>query len=60
MVQRSEVEKQLYGAVKHTIRPSENDLDAVVRGEPVALIAPPTQQWDISFRSADPDRDEWM
>lgn len=60
MVQRSEIEKQLYDAVKHTIRPTEQDLAAVVRGEQVPLIAPPTQQWDISFYSDDPDRDEWM
>lgn len=60
MVQRSEIEMQLYEAVKHTIRPTEQDLEAVMRGEQVPLIAPPSQQWDISFYSDDPDRNDGM
>jgi len=49
MVQRSEVEKQLYGAVKHTIRPSESDLDAVLNGEPVPLTRPASGSFDVAF-----------
>ncbi|MEF9411332.1 hypothetical protein AB0P13_23165 [Rhodococcus pyridinivorans] len=49
MVQRSEVEKQLYEAVKHTIRPSESDLEAVLHGEPVPLSRPASGSFDLAF-----------
>lgn len=36
MVERSHVEKQLYDAIKDGIRPSESELEAIVRGESVS------------------------
>ncbi|UTM39722.1 hypothetical protein MX572_23695 (plasmid) [Rhodococcus pyridinivorans] len=36
MVERSHLEKQLYDAIKHGIRPSESELDAIVSGESVS------------------------
>lgn len=32
MTEPSHVEKQLYDAIKHSIRPSESDLEAIVNG----------------------------
>ncbi|MBF4478272.1 hypothetical protein IRZ34_10910 [Rhodococcus rhodochrous] len=32
----SQVEKQLYDAIKHGIRPSESELEAIVGGESVS------------------------
>ncbi|MGW5322553.1 hypothetical protein [Rhodococcus pyridinivorans] len=32
----SRVEKQLYDAIKHDIRPSESELEAIVSGESVS------------------------
>ena len=36
MVERSHVEKQLYDAIKHGIRPCESELEAIVSGESVS------------------------
>lgn len=35
MSNRSETEQKLYDAIKHCIRPSESELEAIVRGESV-------------------------
>lgn len=40
MVERSHVEKQLYDAIKHGIRPSESELEAIVGGESVPGRSP--------------------
>ncbi|MCT7293969.1 MULTISPECIES: hypothetical protein [Rhodococcus] len=40
MVERSHVEKQLYDAIKHDIRPSESELKAIVSGESVSRSQP--------------------
>lgn len=49
MVERSHVEKQLYDAIKHTIRPSEDDLEAIVTGEQVPLSRRQPRPVDITF-----------
>ncbi|WP_175428186.1 hypothetical protein [Rhodococcus pyridinivorans] len=36
MTERSEADKQLYDAIKHGIRPSESELEAIVSGESVS------------------------
>lgn len=39
-VERSRVEKQLYDAIKHDIRPSESELKAIVSGESASRSQP--------------------
>jgi len=41
MVDRSQVEKQLYDAIKHGIRPSESELEAIMSGESVSRSQSP-------------------
>ncbi|ETT24081.1 hypothetical protein RAJCM14343_0456 [Rhodococcus aetherivorans] len=56
MVQRSEVEKQLYDATKHLHRPSEGDLDAIVNGE--CPTRPVRDRIDVGF-ATDTAGDVW-
>lgn len=56
MVERSHVEKQLYDAIKHGIRPSESELEAIVGGESVPRSQSPAV--DFGFPD-DAERDEF-
>jgi len=56
MVDRSHVEKQLYDAIKHGIRPSESELEAIVGGESVPRSQSPAV--DFVFPD-DAERDEF-
>lgn len=45
--ERSNAEKQLYDMTKHLHRPSESDLEAIVRGE--HLTRPAADRIDLAF-----------
>ena len=47
MQERSNVEKQLYDMTKHLRRPSESELEAIVRGE--HLTRPAADRIDFAF-----------
>jgi len=56
MVKRSRVERQLYDTIKHGIRPSESELEAIVGGESV----PRSQSSAVDFVFPDDaERDEF-
>ncbi|MFX1760199.1 hypothetical protein [Rhodococcus sp. As11] len=56
MVERSHIEKQLYDAIKHGIRPNESELEAIVGDE--SVLRSPSPAVDFVFPD-DAERDEF-